>query len=307
MKNSVFKNIMLICIFGHGLHSMALNAAPYSNQTGQSPLIVAHRGGTADAPENTAYAIDLALRNHADVIWISVQLSNDGVPVLYRPNNLNALSNGQGLVSAYTVKQLQGLDAGWNIARNAGQQTIYPWRGKGIRIPTLQQVLTQFPRTTFYIDIKSPDADPVQIATAIKRVLVSTNSLNRVRLYSTERRYTDAVKQVGQLPYFVARDDTRDILARVALNHNCQAALEPIGWHGLELRRQVEVVETYTLGEGRSKAEFVWDKEIMNCFRTQAANRIVLFGINSEADYRIAKQLGAEAVMVDSPAQFSNR
>jgi len=45
----------------------------------------------------------------------------------------------------------------------------------------------------------------------------------------------------------------------------------------------------------------------MNCFRTQAANRIVLFGINSEADYRIAKQLGAEAVMVDSPAQFSNR
>ncbi|MEK7741096.1 MAG: glycerophosphodiester phosphodiesterase, partial [Pseudomonadota bacterium] len=183
---------------------------------------------------------------------------------------------------------------------------IYPWRGKGIRIPTLQQVLTQFPRTTFYIDIKSPDADPVQIATAIKRVLVSTNSLNRVRLYSTERRYTDAVKQVGQIPYFVARDDTRDILARVALNHNCQAAQEPIGWHGLELRRQVEVVETYTLGEGRSKAEFVWDKEIMNCFRTQAANRIVLFGINSEADYRIAKQLGAEAVMVDSPAQFSN-
>ncbi|MFW1817686.1 glycerophosphodiester phosphodiesterase family protein, partial [Acinetobacter guillouiae] len=101
-----------------------------------------------DAPENTDYAIDLALRNHADVIWISLQLSNDGVPVLYRPNNLNALSNGQGLVSEYTVKQLQGLDAGWNVARNTGQQTIYQWRGKGIRIPTLQQVLTQFPRTT---------------------------------------------------------------------------------------------------------------------------------------------------------------
>ena len=64
MKNSLFKNIMLICIFGHGLHSMALNAAPYSNQTGQSPLIVAHRGGKILNPENTIKAFDACMKEY---------------------------------------------------------------------------------------------------------------------------------------------------------------------------------------------------------------------------------------------------
>ncbi|QBY42423.1 hypothetical protein ArsFIN_09690 [Arsenophonus nasoniae] len=41
-----------------------------------SPKIVAHRGGTADAPENTIYAIDQALKNGADKIWITVVMVN---------------------------------------------------------------------------------------------------------------------------------------------------------------------------------------------------------------------------------------
>ena len=64
------------------------------------------------------------------------------------------------------------------------------------------------------------------------------------------------------------------------------------------------MVEKFTLGEARSKALLVWDEEAMACFRSQGAARIVLFGINSEADYRQAKALGADAVMIDSPAQF---
>lgn len=55
-----------------------------------SPKIIAHRGGTADAPENTEVAIKTALSNQADAIWITVQLSKDNVPVLYRPSDLKA-------------------------------------------------------------------------------------------------------------------------------------------------------------------------------------------------------------------------
>ena len=55
------------------------------------PQIIAHRGGTGDAPENTLEAIRLALAHHADAMWLTVQLSKDGVPVLYRPADLSAL------------------------------------------------------------------------------------------------------------------------------------------------------------------------------------------------------------------------
>jgi glycerophosphoryl diester phosphodiesterase len=67
------------------------------------PRIVAHRGGTGDAPENTLEAIRLALKHHADAMWLTVQLSKDGVPVLYRPADLAALTDAKGPVSARTA------------------------------------------------------------------------------------------------------------------------------------------------------------------------------------------------------------
>ena len=68
--------------------------------------IIAHRGGTADAPENTEIAIKTALSNQADAIWITVQLSKDNVPVLYRPSDLKSLTNGQGAISTFTAKRI---------------------------------------------------------------------------------------------------------------------------------------------------------------------------------------------------------
>lgn len=71
-------------------------------------------------------------------------------------------------------------------------------------------------------------------------------------------------------------------------------------WYGLELKREVEVVEKYTLGEGRSKAFLTWDKESMDCFRSQGPAHIILFGVNSPQEYQQALALGADGVMVNS-------
>ncbi len=153
-----------------------------------APQLIAHRGGTGDAPENTFPAIKLALENKAEAIWITVQLSHDGVPVLYRPSDLSALTDHTGKVSSFSAAELARMDAGWKW----GGET-HPWRGKNATIPTLQSVLEQWPQTFFYIDIKSPDADTAMMASRLSEVLQTTHSLSRVRVYSTEtaisRRY----------------------------------------------------------------------------------------------------------------------
>lgn len=77
------------------------------------PQLIAHRGGTGDAPENTLPAIKLALENNAEAIWVTVQLSHDGVPVLYRSSDLSALTNSEGNVSSLTAAELAKVDAGW--------------------------------------------------------------------------------------------------------------------------------------------------------------------------------------------------
>ncbi|MCU6188389.1 glycerophosphodiester phosphodiesterase [Enterobacter bugandensis] len=263
-----------------------------------SPAIVAHRGGTADAPENTLPAIKLALENKADIVWITVQLSRDGVPVLYRPADLKALTNLQGKVSQYTAEELAKADAS------------VKWKDKGLPenlfnspIPTLKSVLSAWPNTRFFIDIKSPDADPATMGNALLNVLKETNSLNHVRVYSTEDRYMEALPV--EIPRFVTRSETRTRLATISLSHECLPPSQKMGdyWYGLELNRKVEVVEKFTLGEGVSPATLTWDKEAVDCFRSQGNAHLIFIGVNSVEDYQKAKTLGAEGVLVDSPAK----
>jgi len=294
MMKTSSKLLLCTLLSGFVLAPMA-SAMP----TAHAPQIIAHRGGTADAPENTLPAIEMALKNRADAIWITVQLSKDGIPVLYRPSDLKALTNQQGPVSQFTAAELAKIDAGW--AFSSGES--HPYRDKNIGIPTLENVLKAFPKTTFYIDIKTQDAAPDKMAAALSGVLQQTHSLGRTRIYSTDAKYLEALP--AALPRFESRDLTRTALANITMAHECQIKPEKKSrWYALEMKRDVEVVEKYTLGEARSKAILEWDKEAMDCFRSQGEAHIILIGINNQADYQQAKKLGADGVIVNSPADF---
>lgn len=286
-------------LLGALLSGCFLSTAAFASPAAHGPQIIAHRGGTADAPENTLPAIKLALENNADAIWITVQLSKDGVPVLYRPSDLKNLTNQQGPISQYTAAELAKMDAGWAF----GSGDSHPFRGKNIGIPTLENVLNAFPKTTFYIDIKTPDAAPDAMAAALEKGLQETHSLARTRIYSTDAKYLDALP--ADLPRFESRDVTRTALANITMAHECQIKPEKKSrWYALEMQRDVEVVEKFTLGEARSKATLEWDKEAMDCFRSQGDAHIILIGINNQKDYLQAKKLGANGVIVNSPADF---
>ncbi len=271
-----------------------------------TPLIIAHRAGTADAPENTVPAITLALNHHADIIWVSVQLSKDNIPVLYHPNDLATLTNSNGPVSAKTAYELTSINAGWRFSKEEGGHKVYPWRDQPIPIPTLMDVLIEFPETRFFLDLKSPDAEPRQFAQAIQQVLLQTDSYSRVRVYSTSKVFTDSLASYPKIKTFVARDITRAILVHSRLGGNCVAGKYQPGWHGIELHRPIEIIEHFTLGEGVTPATLSWDKDAMACFHSQPSNHIVFFGVNSLSALDMAGKLGAHAVMVDSPAQFQH-
>ena len=93
--------------------------------------IIAHRGYSSRAPENTLAAIDLAIHAGADAIEWDVHVAACGTPVLFHDVNLSRTSNGVGPVRRRTLAQLQTLDAG-------------KWFGPGFageRIPSLAQAL----------------------------------------------------------------------------------------------------------------------------------------------------------------------
>lgn len=96
-----------------------------------SILNIAHRGASAAYPENTMAAFRAAVDMGADMIELDVQLSLDGVPVIFHDARLNSPIKATGYLAEMNVVELQKLDAGsWFRPDFAGE-----------RIPTLDEVL----------------------------------------------------------------------------------------------------------------------------------------------------------------------
>ena len=267
------------------------------------PLIVAHRGGTADYPENTVLALNNALENGADMLEMSVQLSKDHVPVLYRPADLVALTDGHGKVSDKTLEQLQQLNAGWNFKEKEGI-ICYPYRQQRVAIPMLQAALRVIPPTVpIILDLKSLPAEP--LVRAVARVLDQENAWGRVHLYSTVKEHLRYFTHYSRAQLFEARDITRTRLLNVVLAHICQQPPSPNAWVGIELKLPLWITEKFTLGESTSEVvAMLWNRSAVRCFKTQGSVKIFLFGVNTLEDYRFAKHLGVYGVMVDSPKEM---
>ena len=154
------------------------------------PLVIAHRGASAAAPENTIAAFERALTDGADAIQLDVHLSRDDHPVVIHDPTLERTTNGSGPVRGHTMRELKRLDAGaWRGAAFAGQ-----------RLQTLQEVLERFRgRTKFWIELKGgPDLYPdveerivglVEVYDVIDGALVQTfdpAALARLRAFSRE-------------------------------------------------------------------------------------------------------------------------
>ncbi len=94
--------------------------------------IIAHRGYSAIAPENTMAAFYAAIEHQADSIEFDVQLSADGVPVIIHDATLDRTTNGTGKVIETTLEQLKELDAGYWFNSVFAKE----------KIPTFQEVLS---------------------------------------------------------------------------------------------------------------------------------------------------------------------
>jgi len=296
--NMILKRAICAALFGMSL-AVAATA-------GADPLIAAHRGGTGDGPENTIPTLQNSLKHGADILWMTVQISSDGVPVLYRPADVATLTDGKGLVNTLTAAQLGALNAGYQYSvTDAAGNKSYPYRQQPVKVPTLREALRAVPVSTpILIDMKQLPAEA--LVAAVAKVIEEENAWQRVRFYSTDADVIALMAQQPKAQVFESRDATRDRLARIALNGGaCDAPPAAGTWSGIELERKVSVVEKFTLGEGVSEVvAHWWTPAAMQCFKSNPGTRVMVFGVDSAAAYRSAQQLGVDVVMTDSPVKM---
>ena len=285
-----------VLIIAVALTPPTVNAMPRKGS--DRPMVIAHRGGTGDFPENTILAITNAVAEGVDGLWLTVQASSDHVPVLFRPSDLSSLTNGTGAVNTKTATELLQLNAGWNFGEGDG----YPFRERATPIPALEDVIAAVPSSMpLFLDLKQKPAAPV--VAAVAEVLRRTGAVDRATIYSTDADITDLALRQQDLQVAESRDITRERLLNVALVHRCDPSPSPGIWAGFELHRTLTVTEQFTLGSGVTEvAAELWDPESVACFTSQPGSRVIGFAVNTEDDYRFADKIGMDAVLVDSPS-----
>jgi glycerophosphoryl diester phosphodiesterase len=135
-------------------------------------------------------AFEQARRVGSDVLDMDVHLSSDGVLVLMHDTRVDRTTDGQGAIADMSWDQLQKLDAGYRFSRDG---KTYPYRGKGLRIPRLEQVLQAFPGMRLGIEIKQA---PRQTAWRLAQLLRQSGAESRVLLSCFEEGMMSEVRRL---------------------------------------------------------------------------------------------------------------
>lgn len=214
------------------------------------PLLIAHRGASRDAPENTLAAFELAWQQGADGIEADFRLTRDGRIICLHDASTGRTAGVDLLAERTTFDELRRLDIGcWKGGR---------WRGE--RIVTLEELLERLPAgKMFFIELKSGP----EIIDPLRQILGSGPvPLHRLRLLAFDSSLATLLKQ--QLPG-----------VRVCLNLDYRWSMSPLGWSpkqaeirtilrqcgadGLSSRVHVQLDAAFVAGlHGEGKEVHVW-------------------------------------------------
>ena len=119
-------------------------------------LVIGHRGASAEAPENTLAAFQRAAELGVDGLEFDVRVTADGVAVVIHDPTLDRTTGRADVVATSPFAHLREADAGARFTADGGR--TYPWRGRGVVIPTLDEILDAFPAMPLLIELKVPEA-----------------------------------------------------------------------------------------------------------------------------------------------------
>jgi glycerophosphoryl diester phosphodiesterase len=116
------------------------------------PLIMAHRGESGNIPENTILALEAAAQIGVDVLESDIRFTKDNIPILFHDDDLMRTTGQSGSVRERTLDELLQIDLGHMFTPDGGD--TYPFRGKRLKVVTLEEALKRFPETILNLDIK---------------------------------------------------------------------------------------------------------------------------------------------------------
>ena len=227
-------------------------------------LVIAHRGASGHAPENTLAAFRKAIAQGAAFIETDLQLSRDARLVAIHDDTVDRTTNGQGPVHDLTLAELQRLDAGsWFGSEFAGE-----------RIPTLEEILDFSKKhdVVFYLELKPAGS------------------------WGGEHALIGALRESGEIPRTVVISFDCDILEGLR-------KIEPTLMTGVLYDGQIEKPIERALEVGArqlaARANLVTPALLIEARKSDL--QVVCWTVNHPAHMRLLIEAGVDGIMSDYP------
>ncbi|MCF6286626.1 MAG: glycerophosphodiester phosphodiesterase [Candidatus Hydrogenedentes bacterium] len=244
-------------------------------------LLGAHRGGKGEWPENTVLAFSEAATQYPDILLEGdLQLSKDGVVVVIHDRTVDRTTNGSGTVQELTLAQLKALDAGYHFSSDGGK--TYPYRGTGITIPTLDEILQAMPKNRALFELKDGEGLVAKVVPLLRK----HGAADRILIASFKPELMAAMRE--QMPEIATCFDRGGALALLsALRTGDWSAYEPTA-RMLSLPKRYIVQFKLTAEEFRKMQE----KGVL----------IQVHTLNTPEEMDHFRAMGVDSILTDYPA-----
>ena len=245
------------------------------------PRLIAHRGGGSACPENTLAAFRASAALGVPYAELDIHATRDGVIVVAHDPDLLRTCGREGRISAIDYAELAGADAGFTFDAGGG----FPFRGQGLKIPTLEEVFSACPGQSFIVEIKQTTPSVVAAMLAV----IDRRGVGRRVLIASEH----------QAPL----DEVRALRPGI-----------PTSFSGLEIATLFAALKSGTLADYRPPAEALQIPlryqalELATPQSVAAAHRqgieLHVWTINEEPEMRTLLEMGVDGILTDFPARL---
>jgi glycerophosphoryl diester phosphodiesterase len=239
--------------------------------------LYAHRGASAEFPENTMPAFERAVALGVDALEMDVQLTRDGQLVVAHDADCARTTGAQTRWADLDLAEARELDAGWGFVAHDGSR---PFAGKGIHVPTFAEVLDAFPQMQINVDLKGERS-----VDAMLELVRSRNAEDRVTLASFATRTAVALRRKGYGgPTSLSQGEVATLVSLPAmlwrqLPYTGTAAQVPMNAGRIRFDRSTFIAKCHSIGL-----------------------RVDFWTIDDRAEAARLLELGADGIMTNDPA-----
>ncbi|MGQ9859173.1 MAG: glycerophosphodiester phosphodiesterase [Thermodesulfobacteriota bacterium] len=248
------------------------------------PRLFAHRGASGHRPENTLEAFSLAVSMGVRYLELDVRMSLDGHVVVIHDDTLERTTDGRGSVREHDLAQLKRLDAGCKFVPGGSGLPLF--KGKGVRIPTLDEVIREFPEAMLNIEVKQKEPCMVE---ALWEVIHRNRAMDRVLLAAEDGAVLGRLRE--RFGDGVASGISRQEAFRFARWYltGKKGSLQLQG-QALQIPQRMAGVDYITRGFIEAAHELGLEVHIWT--------------VNERSRMRMFLEMGADGIMTDFPEMF---